>query len=88
MRAESPVPDPSLLRLLVHQATEAATPSLTALAREANVSDASLSSWRRGVRVPTSESLEMLAAALLDQAASLEYWARRLERLARRAHEV
>lgn len=63
---------------LILTATAYATPGLEDLAREANVSVHTLSSWRRGTRVPPADAVEVLAAVLRARADVLAYYARRL----------
>lgn len=70
------------LQKLILQATAEATPSLRDLAEEANVSDSTLSTWRRGTRVPPPEAVEVLAAVLSDRSRMLASIARQLEEMA------
>lgn len=63
---------------LILRATAYATPSLRDLAREANISDSTLSSWRRGKRSPPPDAVEVLAAVLEERAEVLGRYARRL----------
>ena len=70
------------LQLVIVRATTEATPSLRELARDANISDSTLSTWRRGTRVPPAEAVEVLAAVLLDRSEALADIARQLEQVA------
>ena len=70
------------LQLVIVRATTEATPSLRELARDANISDSTLSTWRRGTRVPPAEAVEVLAAVLADRSEALADVARQLERVA------
>lgn len=70
------------LQKVILQATAEATPSLRDLAEEANVSDSTLSTWRRGTRVPPPEAVEVLAAVLSDRSRMLGSLARQLEEMA------
>ena len=58
----------TLLQRDISSATRDVTTSLSEIAREAGVSDSTLSSWRRGVRVPTPDALEVLADVLDERA--------------------
>lgn len=64
---------------LILRATAYATPGLQDLAREAQISVHTLSSWRRGTRVPPPDAVEVLAAVLRERAELLAYFARRLQ---------
>lgn len=70
------------LQLVIVQATAEATPSLRELARDANISDSTLSTWRRGTREPPAEAVEVLAAVLADRSEALADIARQLEQVA------
>lgn len=67
-------------------ATAAATPSLRDLAREANVSESTISSWRRGTRVPPPDALETLATVLEDRSRLLSGYALFLRKASREMH--
>jgi transcriptional regulator with XRE-family HTH domain len=64
---------------LILRATAYATPGLKDLAGEAEVSVDTLSSWRRGTRVPRADAVEVLAAVLRERAELLAHYARRLQ---------
>lgn len=64
---------------LILSATAYATPGLADLARDVEVSVHTLSSWRRGTRVPPPDAVEVLAAVLRDRAELLAHYARRLQ---------
>ncbi len=49
----------------------AATRSLSDLAKQAKISDETLSSWRRGLRVPTPDAIAVLADVLEEQTAEI-----------------
>jgi transcriptional regulator with XRE-family HTH domain len=63
--------DVTRIQEVVVTATAEATPSLTDLAHAARISDSTLSSWRRGLRVPTPGALEVLAQVLATRAQML-----------------
>lgn len=76
------------LQDLILAATANATPGLRELAREANVSVHTLSSWRRGIRLPPPDAVEVLAAVFHDRGEALARYARRLQQGLQPLHRV
>lgn len=70
------------LQKVILEATAEATPSLRDLAAEANISESTLSTWRRGTRVPPADAVEVLAAVLRDRSRMLADLAGNLEEVA------
>ena len=70
------------LQEVILLATAEATPSLRDLAEEANISESTLSTWRRGTRVPPPEAVEVLAAVLSDRSRMLASLGGRLAEVA------
>jgi transcriptional regulator with XRE-family HTH domain len=68
----------SRIQDLILNATGYATAGLRDLAHDANISESTLSSWRRGTRTPPPDAIEALAAALRDRAQLLAWYAERL----------
>ena len=56
------------LQRVIVAATRALTPSLSQIARDAGVAGSTVSSWRRGLRVPTPDSLDVLADVMEEHA--------------------
>lgn len=61
----------TLLQRMIVLSTQYATTSLSEIAQCAGISDSTLSSWRRGARVPTPEALEVLADVLAERGRTL-----------------
>lgn len=74
--------EPTRIQHRITIATEEATPSLTDIARAAHISDSTISSWRRGLRVPTPDAVAVLADVLELRANALLIEARLLHEAA------
>lgn len=66
------------LQQMISNATRCATTSLSGIAEQAGISDSTLSSWRRGLRVPTPEALEVLADVLEERGRMIQSYATEL----------
>ena len=73
----------TLLQDAITTATREITTSLSEIAREVGVSESTLSSWRRGGRIPKADALEVLADVLDDRAATIRAHAKALRDHAR-----